>query len=129
MVAPVKPRNKGGRPKGKKKAAWLSDGELEVVKLMIEGYTTRQISEKLGISFTATSGRMSKAKAKCKAKTLYELVAIAQRRLLGHKEDEDGRHWRAGEEGDSSDRADHASESRKEGDTGSGSSGAGKAAR
>lgn len=95
--------------KGRQPKTELTRQELQVVELMIDGYTTKQIAILLDVSEQAVSSRTTKAKRKVKARTLYHLVAIVQLKL---KEGEyDGGHRRKREEGDREDRPDHASES------------------
>ena len=85
-------------------------GEWEVVERLVDGLTVEQIAVQLDVTKKAIASRATKARRKAGAKTLYELVAIVQKKLI-EKGENDGRHRREGKAGDSKDRTVDSSES------------------
>lgn len=55
---------------------WLTPKETEVLALLMEGYTAQEIAKKLGTTYSAVSSRITNAKKRVHAKTLYQMVAI-----------------------------------------------------
>lgn len=89
----------------------LSLAEKEVVELLIEGYTTKEISTLMQCGRAAVGNRIAQAKRKLNASTMYQLVAIYKDKYHYQERNEHGGYRGEGEEGDNEDRTSDASES------------------
>ena len=61
----------------------LTDRERDIVRLLFEGYTNREMGEKLGVSWLTVRNHISRLLVKGEAKTRTDLLArlVALRRL------------------------------------------------
>ena len=61
----------------------LTDRERDIVRLLFEGYTNREMGEKLGVSWLTVRNHISRLLVKFEAKTRTDLLArlVALRRL------------------------------------------------
>lgn len=56
----------------------LSDRQKQIIKLLADGFSQKEISGKLKISKTNTNNYLSKARAKTGARTTVHLVMMAK---------------------------------------------------
>ena len=66
----------------------LTEREMEILRLLAEGYKTSEISKYLSLSYAEVADSSVKIKRKLKVETIAELIqAAACNRLLIQKED------------------------------------------
>jgi DNA-binding NarL/FixJ family response regulator len=79
-----KKKSKGKRTDLHSQSYFLTDREMEVVKLMMKGYSSRRISEQLGISIRTIEGHRYKILKKCDLHSTLEMFRFVLNNRIIH---------------------------------------------